>query len=241
MNSMDAETLKKIHLFRNLPDAALEQIHQKLNSRELKKDAILFKMGETGDELILVKSGQIAIFTPDIKGAQHIIRIFHPGESLGEMALIDEKPRSLSAKAVVDSEILTLSKSAFMELLQGKNVEIGLEIMRELSARVRYTTDFLNEVKDWVQIIAEGQYESALQKAQEKSEDSDQMMATLAAEFTQMASQVQRREEALKQQVARLKIEVDEKKRKEDFEEIVQSEYYQELKAKMDEIRGRKK
>jgi CRP-like cAMP-binding protein len=237
---MELNDLKKIQLFQNLPASALQTIHDKLDQKSLKKEEILFHMGDLGDELIIVKSGQIAIFTPDDSGNHHIIRIFTAGESLGEMALIDEKPRSLSAKALTDSEILALNKAAFLELLSGENYEIPLEIMRELSARVRYTTDFLNEVKDWVQIIAEGHYESALQRAQEKSSNEDQMMATLAADFAQMASKVQRREQELKQQVAKLKIEIDENKRKEDFEQIVQSDYYQSLLAKRDEIRKKK-
>ncbi len=237
---MKVDRLKSIQLFQNLPAPALQTIHNKLRHRSLKKEDILFNMGDSGDELIIVQSGQIAIFSPDDSGNHHIIRIFKPGESLGEMALIDDKPRSLSAKAVVDSEILSLSKPAFLELLSGENYEIPLEIMRELSARVRYTTDFLNEVKDWVKIIAEGHYENALLRTQEKTKNHDQMMATLAAEFAQMASKVQKREQELKQQVAMLKIEIDEKKRKEDFEEIVQSDYYQSLLAKRDEIRKKK-
>ncbi len=139
-----------------MSSSALENIHKRLNKRQLKKDEILFNIGDKGDELIIVNTGQIAIFAPGPNGSQHIIRFFQNGENLGEITLIDEKPRSLNAKAMVEAEILTLSKTVILELISGKDTMIALEIMRELSARIRCATNLLKEVKDWVQIIAEG-------------------------------------------------------------------------------------
>jgi hypothetical protein len=66
-------------------------------------------------------------------------------------------------------------------------------------------------------------------------------MSTLAAEFAQMTARVQEREEQLKKQVLELRIAVDETKRKEDVEEILDSEYYRDLKERAKSMRRKKK
>ncbi len=162
---MDSRELRKIKLFKNLSNESLKKIHSMLEQKSLRADEVLFYEGDIGDELIIIEKGQVAIFSMGVDQTHQIIRIFEAGESLGEMALIDEKPRSLGAKAVTESEILTLNKKAFIKLLSSDDPEIAFALMKELSARVRYTTEFLNKVKAWVQIISKGNYENALNQA----------------------------------------------------------------------------
>ena len=95
---------------------------------------------------------------------------------------------------------------------------------------------FLAEVRQWVRRIAEGNYQaSSFDDTGGKYQD--KTLATLAAEFTQMATRVQQREETLRQQVVQLRIEIDQAKRKQEAEEIMGSEYYQSLKEKIKSLR----
>jgi hypothetical protein len=89
-----------------------------------------------------------------------------------------------------------------------------------------------------VQRIAAGDYKTSGVVESEKYQD--QTLATLAAEFAQMAAHVQKREETLRKEVAQLKIEIDEVKRKKDADSIMQSEYYQSLKDKVKDLRQQK-
>ncbi len=229
---MEAQfALKNVTLFSQLSEDALAEVTAALKSRDLAAGEILFQQGEPGDELIIVKEGRIAIFVPikDAPGGGQAIRIFQPGEMLGEMALIDRKPRSASARAEETSRILSLSGGDFQRLLQA-HPEIALSVMSGLSDRIRYTTDFLGEVRTWVRRVAEGDYHT--HGVIESGRFEDKNMASLAAEFAQMAARVQEREETLKKEVVALRIEIDDVKRKQDAEKIMGSDYYKNLKER---------
>jgi hypothetical protein len=86
--------------------------------------------------------------------------------------------------------------------------------------------------------VAEGEYERLVEAG---GQYRDKTIATLAAEFARMATQVRQREDALRQEIAQLKIEIDEAKRKREVTEIVESEYFQTLKAQAEDLRRKRK
>jgi CRP-like cAMP-binding protein len=233
-------SLKEIPLFGRLPEDALTEVYAALKSRTLEAGEVIFNQGDEGDELIVVEEGEIAIFAPIAGGAgsEKAIRIFGPGEVLGEMALIDQKPRSLSARAEEDSVILTLGLMEFKTLLS-ENPEMAFSVMSGLNERIRYTTDFLSEVRQWIQRVADGNYQAG-EIIDSSDKYSDETISSLAAEFAQMTARVQKREDELRKEVIKLRIEVDDTKRKQDVEEILDSDYYQSLKEKAKQMRQRR-
>jgi len=233
--------LKDIPLFKSLSDEILADISDALMSRDLEPGEILFNQGDPGDELILVRDGVISIFTPIQGGSgdEKPIRIFKSGEILGEMALIDQQPRSLSARAEERTKVLALGQRQFKRLMD-ENSDMALSVMAGLNDRIRYTTEFLNEVRQWVQRVAAGSYQ-ADEIIEKGGEYQDESMSTLAAEFAQMTARVQEREDKLRKQVLELRIAVDETKRKEDVEEILDSEYYRNLKERAKSMRKKRK
>jgi CRP-like cAMP-binding protein len=230
--------LSKVTLFSRLSDKSLAEVANGLKSRQLSAGEILFNQGDPGDELVIVAEGKVAIFVPvnGAPGGGQPIRIFQAGEMLGEMALIDQKPRSVSARAEEPTKILTLSGKDFRRLLT-QNPEMAFSVMAGLSDRIRYTTDFLGEVRLWIRRIAEGEYQT--QGVVEGSMYQDQTLAALAEEFARMAARVHEREELLRHEVAQLRIEVDEVKRKQEAARIMGSDYYKELKEKAKQLRQR--
>lgn len=237
---MAAITLNTIPLFARLSDQALREIEERLHPRSLAAGEVLFNQGDAGDELILVSDGKLVIYAPE-EGAPakgQPIRQFTSGGVLGDMALIDRQPRSLSARAEESSTILTLARPDFEHLI-AQNPQLSQTLMAGLSERIRYTTDFLGEVRQWVQRITEGNYQAGIQEDHGRKYQ-DPALAVLAAAFSRMAAQVKEREDTLKQEVAMLRIEIDEKKRQEDARQIMDSDYYRSLKEKVKEIRKTK-
>ena len=98
------------------------------------------------------------------------------------MALIDQKPRSTSARAEETSSIYALSGEAFHKIL-GQNPEMAVSVMAGLNDRIRYTTEFLGEVRNWVRRMAEGNYQTG--GVMESNKYTDPTLANLAAEFAQ--------------------------------------------------------
>lgn len=148
------------------------------------------------------------------------------------MALIDRLPRSASVRAESDSSIAALGIDDFRDLLADEP-DVAMSVMSGLSGRIRYTTDFIGEVRQWVQRLSEGNYDAI--KTPDDVEDTS--LSALAADFVRMAAQVREREEKLRQEVAELRIQIDEKKRKEQFQEITQSDYYLSMKEKLRALR----
>ena len=226
--------LKKIPLFKSLSSEAIEQVANGLKTRTLQAGEILFNLGDPGDEMIIVRRGKIAIYMPDTNQPQkgQALRIFQSGDILGEMALIDRLPRSASARAENRAVIAALDIETFKSLIEN-HPEVAMGVMSGLSGKIRYTTDFINEMDKWMQKLAEGNY----QGIQAPANIQDSSLSALAAEFVRMAARVREREEKLQQEVAQLRIEIDETKRRQEVTQITGSDYYMSLKEKLKALR----
>lgn len=229
------DLLKDVNLFSRLPERLLDELAAELKPRALPAGAVLFNQGEPGEELIVVQDGQVAIFSPDADNPAHgqAIRVFQPGEVLGEMALIDQKPRSVSARAEEPSTILALHGDDFRRLLRA-SPELAQAVMGGLNDRIRYTTNFLEEVRVWVRRMVDGNYQAT---GADATDFADPTLAVLAQEFARMAMVVQQREDQLRAEVIQLRIEIDQVKRKKEADAIMGSEYYQKLKEQARKLR----
>jgi CRP-like cAMP-binding protein len=226
--------LKRIAIFKSLPPEAIEQVANGLKTRTLQAGEVLFNLGDPGDEMIIVRRGKIAIYVPDAKKSRtgQVLRIFRSGDILGEMALIDRQPRSASARAETRAVIATLDIETFKQLIESRP-EVAMGVMSGLSGRIRYTTEFIGELRQWMQKLAEGNYQGI--QAPTKVQDSS--LSALAADFVRMATQVREREERLQQEVAQLRIEIDETKRLQEVKQITGSDYYVSIKEKLKALR----
>lgn len=224
-----SELLRHIPLFNKLTKTALKEVEKILQRQELKTGENLFNYGDAGNKLIIVEKGKIAIFLPQESGRQETIRTFGPGEVLGEMSLIDEEPRSASAFAAQDSTIFTLNKSDFQKLLDA-NPQMVYALMCGLNDRIRYTTNFIGEVSRWISKIAEGDLDAENFMGADAGFP-DESLSNLAEGFVRMAASVKQREDQLRKEVTRLSVIIDQAKRKQDVDEIAQSEFFKSLKA----------
>lgn len=252
--------LRKIYMFSHLSDERLAEVEKVLKARELKTGEVLFNMDDPGDELYIVEDGQVAIYAPDASspGNEKPIRIFDQNDALGEMALIDRKPRSLSARALKPSVIRALGLADFQRFVQ-EDPAFSMSLMEGLSDRIRYTTDFLAEVKTWVgrvssgdyndpafinqvrswmQSIADGNYDQQAEGDSDASNHyTDETLSALAAEFATMTAKVQQREAELKQQITELKIAIDNSKREEEVKRVTQTKTFEDLRARAKAMR----
>jgi CRP-like cAMP-binding protein len=226
--------LKRIAIFKSLPKKAIEQVADGLKTRTLQAGEVLFNLGDPGDEMVIVRRGKIAIYVPDADNPQsgQVLRIFRSGDILGEMALIDRQPRSASARAETRAVIPILDIATFKHLIEN-HPEVAMGVMSGLSGKIRYTTDFINEMSLWMKKLADGNY----QGIEAPADLQDSSLSALAAEFVRMATQVREREEKLQQEVAQLRIEIDETKRHQEVTQITTSDYYISLKEKLKALR----
>jgi CRP-like cAMP-binding protein len=233
--------LKNCFLFQGLSEEALAAVAQKASMRDLKQGDALMRRGETGDSLFMVNEGWFKIVTEDAQGGELIINKTAPGETLGEMALLDEAPRSAGAIALTPARVLELKKDAFYEILD-QRPDVALTIIRSLSSRLRFSTTYIQKAIDWSQKIAAGDYgfiENTQQALRQTDSDEDKANQLLSA-FFQMVRSVKAREDNLKQQLERLTLEIDEARRKQEFEEIVGTDFYANLKEQAKRLRAQR-
>jgi CRP-like cAMP-binding protein len=101
------------------------------------RETIIFKEGQSGTFMYLVKSGRIAIAV----GA-NIVEVVGPGGTFGEMAVIDQSPRTARAGALEDSELVSIDRDTLMGLVK-KQPPIGMAMLRGIADRLRHMNSLL--------------------------------------------------------------------------------------------------
>lgn len=244
---MDQETasqLKKLDWFDELPDDMLDALAQKIIKRSLGKDEILFKKGDEGDSLFVINSGWVKVVTKDTQGADVVLNQVGAGEIIGEMALLDNEPRSAGVVALEETIVLELKRDDFMDALK-QQPDIALSVIRNFSSRMRYNTLYIEKITEMSKRVAKGDYSfiGGTQPVQirEKLMSDQDKVGQLLSEFFTMVQGVKDREEELKQQVKKLTLQIDEAKRQKDFEEITSSDFYASLKEQAKQLRAQRK
>lgn len=126
--------LKRIPLFRDLGDADLDRLAEKLQPLSLPRGAVLFKQGDAGDAFYVVTSGQVQLIS-ERDGRKTVVAHVGRGDAIGEMSLLSGEPRSLTGLLETTAEFLVLSKKDFASLVR-ENPSLLLQISRNLSTRL---------------------------------------------------------------------------------------------------------
>ncbi len=114
------------------------QLSQSFTEQRFAAGEVIFHEGAEGDSMFLVWSGRLAIVKGDLE-SPFILAYRIAGEIFGEMALLENQPRSASIIALEDTRLLELSRSRFEQLLN-EQPAVSRSIMEVLSARLRHMT-----------------------------------------------------------------------------------------------------
>jgi CRP/FNR family transcriptional regulator, cyclic AMP receptor protein len=136
--------LKKVNLFETLSVDELEKIEKISRIEAFAKDAIIFKEGDPGDRCYVITNGDVRISKFILNIGEEALAILKPGDYFGEMALIDNFPRSAHAIANTDVALLAISKTDLDKILI-MDRELGYKLLwaftKTLSKRLRETNE----------------------------------------------------------------------------------------------------
>ncbi len=132
--------LDNVSLFANLPQMDRDAISKLATTRSYPKNTIIISEGDSSDSFYVVVSGKLKVFLSDSEGKEIIINMLKDGDYFGELALLDDEPRSASVMTLEDSKLALISKSAFQDCLTA-NPAMALGIIRGLTARLRNLTE----------------------------------------------------------------------------------------------------
>ncbi len=134
---MNEDILARVDLFSTLTKKELQTLAKSCQERSYSAGTTLFSQGDTGVGLYVIKSGKVRIMlATDPDKAEEEIRVLGPGEVLGEMALLDDLPRSASVIAVDDVTALLLPIWEFRSTLHS-HPDISVKLLGVLSRRLR--------------------------------------------------------------------------------------------------------
>ncbi|MCI4397594.1 MAG: cyclic nucleotide-binding domain-containing protein [Acidobacteria bacterium] len=140
----DMAVLKKMRLFKDLDTLELIQISKTVRHHRFAPGELAIKEGDHGDSLFVVKSGKFRAYVT--RQSSKELAQFGPGESFGELALIDAAPRSATIEAMSQGELLELTSEDFRQILSHSNElreRLYENLIKDLVIKLRRTNDKL--------------------------------------------------------------------------------------------------
>ena len=138
--------LKSLPLFKDLSGRDIGAVMQALHIRTYEEGEAVFVEGDIGRALFLVETGRVELTKSDPQGRPQRLVVAGPGDFFGEMALLEELPRSASATAIEKATLHLFYRTTLEALLRHDprvGVSILLHIARLLSARLRRASQSL--------------------------------------------------------------------------------------------------
>ncbi len=132
----ERESLRTVPIFSELSDEDISSLAHLALRKRYPKDTVVFFENEEGDFFFTILEGRIKVTILGDDGREVILSVLGPGDFFGEMALLDNEPRSATAIAVEESELLSLHRTDFQSVLND-NRSITSALIRVLSARLR--------------------------------------------------------------------------------------------------------
>src|SRR3954470_17220135 len=120
-------------------EALLRSLAERSFRRRLRDGQILFTEGEPSEHLFVVRSGRVRILARSPQGSELVLAVLGPGEVIGELSVIDEGPRSATAEALGDVDLLAVPAADVRALLR-RQPGLLLAAARELAGTVRRLT-----------------------------------------------------------------------------------------------------
>jgi CRP-like cAMP-binding protein len=133
----DQELLRTVPIFSELSDEDIQSLARLATRRRYPKDTVVFFENEEGDFFFMIVEGRIKVSILGDDGREVILSMLGPGDFFGEMALLDNEPRSATAIAADETELLSLHRSDFQSVLT-ENRSITSALIKILSARLRH-------------------------------------------------------------------------------------------------------
>ena len=236
--------LSKQPLFKNTPGKVLAEIASRVKVHHLTKDDFVLRAGEASTSLFILRTGWVKIVGKDNSGEPVVLNHLGPGQVIGEMSMIDKKPRSSSVIVLRSAEVMEIDYDVILNILDQYPI-LGKSLLQEMFNRVRFANAYVEETVEWCRQIAAGNYDFVQDQVQETQSTvvdmtkSDEARASaFLSVFFKMVEVVKERELTLKKEVQRLAIQIDEVKRQESVKELTDSDFFEELQDAAQKIRA---
>ncbi len=141
-----SKLLQKVPLLKGLSPSELDRVAEVAREEVFPAETNVVEIGDPGDSLFIILDGEVRVLYPARSQDFELARL-GPGDFFGEMALLNEKPRSATVETATETRTLVLEKSDFRGILRD-NPGVAVEILEELSLRIRNADEQISHLSD---------------------------------------------------------------------------------------------
>lgn len=152
--------LHNVSLFQGLPKSDLDALSRQAVTRQFRRQTVVIGQGDLSDALYLVVTGRLKVYRSDEEGKEVILAFLEPGDSFGELALLDKEPRSASVETLEPSKLAVISHNDFYAFL-ANHTQVAFNLIKTLATRNRV---LLESVSDLALLDVYGRVARALLK-----------------------------------------------------------------------------
>jgi uncharacterized membrane protein len=138
----EADLLKEVSFFHFLDDAERSALAERLTLVPFRSGESIFQIGEPGDALYVIRSGEAEVFFKNDTGERIILEIARRGDFFGELSLLDGGSRSASVVATQDTEALRLDRADLSQFLQAHPLA-AMDLLAAMGRRLRVSSERL--------------------------------------------------------------------------------------------------
>jgi len=139
---IDHQILAEIQFFELHDEEDRKALAEVVDRLELKQGSRLFETGDRGDELYIVRSGKVEIFIRNVAGEKIVLTVAEKGDLFGELSMLDSLPRTATAVALEDTELIVLNRDNLLFFFQ-KKPDAALDMIAAMGAMIRRADDIL--------------------------------------------------------------------------------------------------
>ncbi len=140
-----ADALKIVPFFKNLSGSDASDLADRLVERRFNSGQIIFHMGDPAGLLYIITSGKIRIAYASSDGQEAVLAILGAGDFFGELALLDDSPRSASAESMESTYTLTLHRDEFLGFID-RNPAFARQVLNVLARRIRHLNNQISDI-----------------------------------------------------------------------------------------------
>jgi CRP-like cAMP-binding protein len=148
----DIEFLRRIRIFQDIAEPHLLALWPRLRERRLRAGEVLFREGDPGDQLYLVRSGAVVVSKLVMGRVEQVLARMGPGDFFGEMSLFDGSPRSATIQAETEVVLLGLDQANLREFIEASPraaAAFFYHLVQVFSQRLRASSALIAEVTRW--------------------------------------------------------------------------------------------
>ncbi len=140
-----AARLRQVPIFCMLEPKHLALLAEMTHHQHYRKAQMIFYRGDPGNAMYVLLSGSVKLTLPSDEGSEVLVAVLRPGEHFGELAVLDGRPRYVTAVAAEATEVLAIQRDKLLGFLR-EHAEASLQVALSLSLRLRHITELLADM-----------------------------------------------------------------------------------------------